>query len=116
MALSDFCVLDYINARLMRLGVELSEVELMAIGFQIMPDVQFSDVMNADNIRKSDKTCLFAIKDILLMPDIQEGGYSIKHDKDSLAKWYNSEVQRLGLGSDPAFNIMPKVRDASNRW
>ena len=116
MALQDFCVFDYLNARLVRLGIEISEIELTAISIQIMPDVQLGDIINTDNIRKSDKVCLSTIKDILLAPDIQEGGFSIKYDKDALTKWYNSEVQRLGLGNDPTYSLTPKIRDASNFW
>ena len=116
MAQSQFCVSDYINARLLRLGIELKEVELTAINIKYMPDVNMVDIMTADNIDKADKACLFPIKDILIMPDIQESGYSIKYDKNALEKWYNSEVQRLGLTNDPAFSIAPKIRNASNRW
>jgi hypothetical protein len=50
------------------------------------------------------------------MPDISEGGYSVKFDRDAVVKWYNFEVQRLGLGRNPNFSLSPKVRDASNRW
>jgi hypothetical protein len=116
MAITEFCVLDYLNSRLIRLGVELSEIEVSALQIAQMPGIGLEDKLTAENIAIADKACLFPLKDILIMPDISEGGYSSKLDRPSIEKWYNSEVQRLGLGGDPNFSLTPKIRDASNRW
>jgi hypothetical protein len=107
---------EYLNSRLIRLGIELSDVELAALQIKHMNGVSLDDALDSVNIDISDKACLNYIRDILLMPDISEGGYSVKFDRDAVVKWYNFEVQRLGLGRNPNFSLSPKVRDASNRW
>jgi hypothetical protein len=116
MAITEFCVSDYLNSRLIRLGIELSEIEITALQIAQMPGIGLVDKLTAGNIAIADKACLFPLKDILIMPDISEGGYSSKLDRAAIEKWYNAEVNRLGLGNDPNFSLTPKVRDASNRW
>ena len=116
MATSEFCLSDYLNARLIRLGIELSEVELTAIGIKYLAGFDLSERINGVNIDAADKACLYPVRDILLQPNIQEGGYSVQYDKPSIEKWYNAELSRLGLQNSIELSLAPKVRDASNRW
>lgn len=116
MGQTTFCLLDYLNARLLRLGIEMSEVEVQAVCIKYIPGQNMDELIDANNIDKADKATLIPVRDLLLSPDIQEAGYTIKFDKEQVAKWYNAEVNRLVLGNDPTFSLSPKVRNASNFW
>lgn len=111
-----YSISDYIRTRLIRLGIELSDVELFALQIKHMGSNSLSDALSRENVNASDVAMISYIRDILLMPDISEGGYSVKFDRESVIKWYNLEVQRLGLGNDPNYTLAAKIRDASNRW
>jgi len=114
---TEYKVSDYLNSKLIRLGIELSDVEIAVLNIKyIIPITAPDSVLDQNNIALVDKACLYQVRDLLLAPEIVEGGYSIKYDKESVTKWYNSEVHRLGLSNNIEFSLAPKIRDASNYW
>lgn len=65
------------------------------------------------NISEYDIVFLNLVLTLLIRPDISEGDYSEKFNKDSILKWYKLECARLGVEDLVSGVIQPSVEDKS---
>ena len=101
--------IDFIQAKLASFNVELSDIEMAALL------VDNGILESATYETKAAKIALVGIiPEILLKPDITEGGFSIKYDKAAILKYYSMLCKELGLKN--ALVEQPKVVNKSNLW
>lgn len=74
---------------------------------ELTPDSEY-ELSKSDSIKK----CIVSVlKSLIRRADVSEGGFSEKFDRSAIEKQIKDLSVELGLDS-----IIPKVRDASNRW
>jgi hypothetical protein len=75
-------------------------------------DVIGSDTYSKDNATAIDKCAIEVLQGLLSMPDVSEGGYSVKYDRKAVEARLSYLSQKTGV-ADP---LKPTINDASNRW
>lgn len=75
-------------------------------------DVVGSDTYSKVNATAIDKCAIEVLQGILSMPDVSEGGYSVKYDRKAIEARLSFLSQKTGV-ADPS---KPTINDASNRW
>ncbi len=103
---------ETISATLSRYNIELSEAEIDAK--LIDQDLTPTDPYSASASRSINLAIVSVIPELLLAPDITEGGYSIKFDRGAVMKFYSWLCSELGL--EDKLNPQPKIRDKSSMW
>lgn len=102
-------VAEFIQAKLASFNVELSNIEMQAL----LVDNGITESSEYES--KLAKTVLTAIiPELLLKPDISEGGFSINFDKLAIEKYYAILCQELGIQNKLV--QQPKVSNKSNLW
>jgi len=101
--------IDFIQAKLASFNVELSDIELKAL-------LVDNGISEADTYEtKAAKTALVGIiPELLLKPDITEGGFSVKWDKGAIMNYYGLLCKELGLKNQ--LIEQPKVKNKSYLW
>jgi hypothetical protein len=75
-------------------------------------EVTGSDTYVKDNATAIDQCAIEVLQGILSTPDVSEGGYSVKYDRDAVKARLSYLLDKNGLSN----SLTPKVKDASNRW
>lgn len=100
---------QFIQAKLANFNVELSDIEMEAL----LVDNGLNN--DSDYEPQAAKTTLLSIiPELLLKPDISEGGFSIKYDKAGIEKYYALLCQEIGVKNK--LIPQPKVVNKSNLW
>ena len=103
---------EFIQAKLSRYNIDLTEAELdAAITDQGLVS---SDQYTSSASTSSLKVIASVIPELLLAPDITEGGYSIKFDRAAVTAYYKLLCAQLGI--DDRLNPQPKIRSKSSIW
>jgi hypothetical protein len=102
----------YISAKLERYHIDLSDAELDAI-------LADNNLVGTDTYSSAASTSVKlafvkCIPELLLQPDIAEGGFSRKFDKAAIMTYYSMLCKELGV--EDQLNPKPKLKNASNRW
>jgi hypothetical protein len=69
-----------------------------------------TDNYSPENSQAVDSAAISVLRSILSMPDITEGGYSIRYDRASIQKRIDALAANVGIDNGPV------IRDASDRW
>ncbi|MCF2498397.1 DUF6706 family protein [Dyadobacter chenhuakuii] len=103
---------EFIQAKLSRYNIDLTEAELDAaiIDQGLTPADQYASSASKSTL----KVIASVIPELLLAPDITEGGYSIKYDKGAVTSYYRLLCAQLGI--DDNLNPQPKIRSKSSLW
>lgn len=101
--------IDFIQAKLASFNVELSDLELKAL----LVDNGINELDDYET-KAAKKALVGIIPEILLKPDITEGGFSIKWDKGAIEKYYGMLCKELGLKNQ--LIQQPKVVNKSYLW
>lgn len=100
---------EFIQAKLASFNITLSDIEMEAL----LVDNGLTELSEYES--KAAKTALLnIIPELLLKPDISEGGFSIKWDKGAIEKYYALLCQELGVQNK--LIQKPKVSNKSNSW
>lgn len=102
-----------VTARLERFGIELQEIEVDAALIEAGLE-DGSDEFTADSINYVKKAIVTIIPDILLYPQISEGGYSKQYNVEALKTYYGILCGELGI--ENKLTPKPKVVNGSNLW
>lgn len=103
---------EFIQAKLSRYNIDLSEAELdAAIQDQALTP---TDPYAPEASKPTLKVIASVIPELLLAPDITEGGFSIKYDKGAVSAYYNLLCSQLGIPNQ--LNPQPKIRSKSGIW
>lgn len=105
-------ILEYIQAKLERYNIELTEAEIDAI-------LADNELVGTDNYSSTVSTpiklaIVKCIPELLLQPDITEGGFSRKFDKAAIISYYSMLCKELGV--EDQLSPKPTLKNASNRW
>ena len=103
-------ITEFITAKFTKYGINISvsELEYLGISFGFDP----TETLTVSNTEKAKLSIASMIPEILLMPNISEGGYSISHNYPGLKDYYSMLCDELGIEN----KLIPKVRNLSNRW
>ena len=103
---------ETISDTLARYNIELSEAEIDSklIEQGLVP----TDPFTAEASRPVKLAIVGVIPELLLMPDVTEGGYSVKYDKGALMRYYALLCSELGIPDK--INPQPKIRSKSCIW
>ena len=103
---------EFIQAKLSRYNIDLTDTELDAaiVDQGLVPTDQYASSVSKSTL----KVVASVIPELLLAPDITEGGYSIKYDKTAVLAYYNLLCSQLGIPN--ALNSQPKIRSKSHLW
>lgn len=74
------------------------------------PDANFTQ----SDRQKVDLALLEIIPKLLLTPDVTEGGYSVKYDRNAISQYYRFLCEKLGV--ENKLERKPTIRDASDLW
>jgi len=102
-------VAEYIVSDFAQFGIELSENDTNAL---LIDNGIDSNTDYEPTIAK--KVIYSYIPKLLLKPQINEGGYSIKYDSQAIINYYQLLCSELGLKNK--LNPAPKIRNRTNRW
>lgn len=100
---------EFIQAKLASFNVELSDFEMEAL----LVDNNLTLVSEYEPIAAK-QVLLGVIPELLLKPDVSEGGFSMKFDKTAIEKYYALLCQELGVKNK--LIQQPKVVNKSNLW
>ena len=104
---------DYIKSKLARFNVTLSADELE--GLLLKNSIATDTTYDASTSTDADKVMYGFIPELLVMPAISQGGYSIKFDREGILAYYRILCNDLGL-ADKTVTKQPKIKNLSNRW
>ena len=105
-------VQEFIQSKLSRFGILLTDTELTIL-------LADNDLVGTD-LYSSDKRIVLltavagVIPELLLKPDITEGGYSEKWNRDGIMAYYSMLCKELGI--DDLLNPGPTLENISDRW
>ncbi|WP_426291978.1 DUF6706 family protein [Dyadobacter endophyticus] len=103
---------EFIQAKLSRYNIDLSEAELdAAIQDQALTP---SDPYAPEASKPTLKVIASVIPELLLAPDVSEGGYSIKFDRAAVTAYYSWLCGELGIPDK--LNPQPKIRSKAHLW
>ena len=102
----------YITAKLARYNIEIQADELDGeiVTQGLTPTSEFT----AGAATPAKRVLLSVIPGLLLQPDITEGGYSMKFDREGVRAFYG--LLCAELGEENKLDRQPVVRDRSNAW
>lgn len=103
---------EYIQAKLDRYNIELSEAEIDAI--LAYNDLVGPDTYSSSASRAVKLAIVKCIPELLLQPDITEGGFSRKFDKAAVIAYYSMLCKELGV--EDQLTPKPNLKNISNRW
>lgn len=107
---------EYVEGKLARVGLDIGNVELtVALDTQEVDDLTPCDT--SDALATAKRIIVGVIPELLLLPDVTEGGMSIKRDRAAIAKYYGLLCSELGIVNRldaPAES--PTVSDRSYLW
>lgn len=103
---------EYIQAKLERYNIDLPEAELDAL--LIDSDLVGTDPYSTAAAKPIKLAIVKCIPELLLQPDITEGGYSRKLDKDAVIAFYSLLCKELGVENQ--LTPKPTLKNISNRW
>jgi len=103
---------EVITSTLQRYHIELSEAELDAK--LILQGLNPTDAFNPSADRPMKLAIVSVIPELLLAPDVQEGDYAVKFDRNAIMRYYSLLCQELGV--EDKLNPKPKIRNRSRRW
>lgn len=99
-----------ITAKLQRFGADISDAEMSAFLTDAGVD---GDAEYTSNSQKTMKKALVRIiPEILAMPDVSEGGFSLKLDRNGLKAYLSTLSNELGV-ADQSKTVFKNI---SNRW
>lgn len=104
---------EFIVAKLTRYNIELSDIELAAALTE--QGLIASDEYSAAAARPLKLVIVALIPELLLMPDVTEGGYANKWDKVGIKAYYSLLCKELGI-KDELAPARPIISNASSRW
>jgi hypothetical protein len=93
-------------------ALQISVEDATLIKALIDLDVDGSETYSKVNATAIDKCAIEVLQGILSMPDVSEGGYSVKYDRKAVESRLSFLSQKTGV-ADP---LKPTINDASNRW
>lgn len=103
---------DYIKAKLRRFHLRMDDAELNVLlaGLGESPASELTET----SMVVAKRVIVSAIPELLLVPDVSQGDYSHKLNKDAVVKYYGMLCDELGV--ENKLTPQPKVRDKSNYW
>lgn len=107
---------EYVDGKLARVGLEIEDVELTVLmDLRGVDDSTQCD--DAASLAIAKRIIVDAIPELLLLPDVQEGGMSIKRNPAAIKAYYALLCNELGIDNklDPPA-ATPTVKDKSNLW
>jgi hypothetical protein len=102
---------EYIETKLKKFGVDFEQIEIKALFIEqsITPTLSIEDSASLKSVQK----CLVSmLSEMLLMPNITEGGYSVSWNLDGLKAYLNELNTKLG--NDVIGEAI--VTNASEKW
>ena len=105
-------VQEFIQSKLSRFGILLTDTEITIL-------LTDNDLVGTD-LYSSDKRIVLltavagVIPELLLKPDITEGGYSEKWNRDGILAYYSLLCKELGI--DNLLIPNPTLTNISDRW
>jgi hypothetical protein len=103
-------VAQVITDKLAGFSIEVSSAALAML--LVDNDLIEGDEYSKDNAPKVKSAMLGKLSELLAMPDVTEGGFSLKWDRSAVQAYCNQLRTDLGLVS----SSQPVVSDATNRW
>lgn len=101
---------EYITQKFSTFGITLPEADLLDV---TMSGLDLNAEVNEDNIRKVNISIAGLIPQILALPEsVNESGFSISWDKDSLRKYYYILCDQLGIENQ----LTSYIEDISEIW
>ena len=104
----------YVVAKLSTWGIELSDLELFMIMTSLNLLEQYEPLPPLEAIRLAKMALVQVIPELLLQPDITEGGYSFKRDKAGIIGYYGLLCTELDLPN--VLSTKATLTDRSNAW
>jgi hypothetical protein len=104
-------VKEYIGEKLTRLGFQLTDSELDNLLVEV--SVTGSSTFGGNNVADTKKAMAAIIPELLAMPKVTEGGYSISQNTDGVLKYYRMLCSELGI--ENKLEPQPKVK-ARKLW
>ncbi|HEY1055014.1 MAG TPA: DUF6706 family protein [Emticicia sp.] len=104
---------DYIKSKLARYSVTISDNELA--GLLLKSEIETGEEYSASTSQKADLALYAFIPELLLMPAISQGGFSIKYDREGILAYYRMLCSDLNLPDKTAATV-PNVKDMSRRF
>lgn len=103
---------DYIKTKLRRFHLSMDDAELNVLlaGLGESPASELTET----SMVVAKRVIVSAIPELLLVPDVSQGDYSHKLNKDAVVKYYGMLCDELGV--ENKLTPQPKVRDKSNYW
>lgn len=105
-------LIAYIKAKLRKLNLSMDDAEI-----EVMLTEQGADPvgeLTPASIRVAKQVIVAAIPELLLAPDISQGDFSRKFDRNAVIAYYGMLCDELGL--ENKLTPQPKVVDRSNLW
>ena len=103
---------EYIQAKLIRYRIALSDVEISAL--IIDQGLNPIDEYTLENSTSAKTVIVRVVPELLLRPDITEGGYSEKWDRDGILAYYSLLCKEIGLVDE--LNAVPTLKNVSYLW
>jgi len=103
----------YIQSKLNKFGASIDANELESL--LLLNSIAVDEVYSADNAEKASKALYSIIPELLAMPDITEGGFSMKFNREGILAYYSLLCKELGLENKLAVK-QPKVKNKSYLW
>lgn len=103
-------VREFITAKLERFNIELSTAEMDAL--VVDQGLNLDAAYNSSTATIAKKAILEIIPELLLSPDVREGGYSQSWDTEGIKAYYNMLCAELKVPN----KLIPKVTDKSYMW
>ena len=104
---------EYIRAEMEFNGMQCSDV--LMDGTALAADLEGSsldDSLTSANLLPARKVLALMIRRILAAPDVSEGSYSAKWDREKVSQLHATLCQETGLVN----TLAPQVKDLSNLW
>lgn len=103
---------ETITAKLARYNIDLSEAELDAaiVDQGLVPTDEYS----ASASHKTKLVIVEVIPGLLVVPDVTEGGYSVKFDRAGIMAYYRLICSELGIPDK--LNPQPRIRSKAHLW
>lgn len=102
---------EYIEIKLKKFGLDFDANEIKTLFVESGIDATLS-VENSEGLFSAQKALVSICSELLLMPDITEGGYSIKINREGIQMYLNQLSEKLGL----SLIGVPKLKDNTNSW
>lgn len=106
-------VAEVIERKLAKLHIDLDQTQLdeLEVDFDLNMGAAYSKA-NATQVKKA---LLQLISDLLAMPDVTEGGFSLKYNREGVSAYLSSLREELGITIVQTATV-PTVTDKSYLW